>query len=186
MKSIKIKIEQLSTKKVGVYEVQSLTKAQIKKGEKPKKLKVDEVVTEEMFSFESKEVEVSKMTNEQIALKFGGNIFNTIQHFKTSKTKMFVNGYEFKPSQKFYLYLNVDGNDYNLDEFTNFFSFDKQIMKLGSVGVKNDKINLGRYDILVMAILKILKGIEGKSLLISNKDVETIKLSIANNVKLLS
>ena len=186
MKTIKIKIEQLSTKKVGVYEVQSLTKAQIKKGEKPKKLKVDEVVTEEMFSFESKEVEVSKMTNEQIALKFGGNIFNTIQHFKTSKTKMFVNAYEFKPSQKFYLYLNVDGNDYNLDEFTNFFSFDKQIMKLGSVGVKNDKISLGRYDILVMAILKILKGIEGKSLLISNKDIETIKLSIANSVKLLA
>ena len=93
MKTIKIKIEQLSTKKVGVYEVQSLTKAQIKKGEKPKKLKVDEVVTEEMFSFESKEVEVSKLTNEQIALTFGGNIFNTIQHFKTSKTKMFVNGY---------------------------------------------------------------------------------------------
>ena len=99
---------------------------------------------------------------------------------------MFVNGYEFKPSQKFYLYLNVDGNDYNLDEFTNFFSFDKQIMKLGSVGVKNDKISLGRYDILVMAILKILKGIEGKSLLISNKDIETIKLSIANSVKLLA
>jgi hypothetical protein len=186
MKSIKIKIEQLSTKKVGVYEVQSLTKAQIKKGEKPKKLKVDEVVTEEMFSFESKEVEVSKLTNEQIALTFGGNIFNTIQHFKTSKTKMFVNGYEFKPSQKFYLYLNVDGNDYNLDEFTNFFSFDKQVLKLGSVGIKNDKISLGRYDILVMAILKILKGIDGKSLLISNKDVETIKLSIANNVKLLA
>ena len=186
MKTIKIKIEQLSTKKVGIYEVQNLTKAQINKGEKAKKVKVDEVVTEEIFSFESKEVDASKLTNEQIVLTFGGNIFNTIQHFKTSKNKMFVNGYEFKPSQKFYLYLNVNGTDYNLDEFTNFFSFDKQVLKLGSVGIKNDKINFGRYDILVMAILKILKGIDGKSLLISNKDIETIKLSIANDVKLLS
>lgn len=155
MKTIKIKIEQLTT-------------------------------TNELFSFSSKEINVGKLTNEQIALNFGKSIFETINHFKTSKTKMFVNGYEFKPTKPFYLYLNVDGNDYNLDEFTNFFSFDKQVMKLGSVGIKNDKISLGRYDILVMAILKILKGIDGKSLLVSNKDIETIKLSIANNVKLLA
>jgi len=155
MKTIKIKIEQLTT-------------------------------TNELFSFSSKEVNVGKLTNEQIALNFGKSIFETINHFKTSKTKMYVNGYEFKPTKPFYLYLNVDGNDYNLDEFANFFSFDKQVMKLGSVGIKNDKISLGRYDILVMAILKILKGIDGKSLLVSNKDIETIKLSIANNVKLLA
>jgi hypothetical protein len=155
MKTIKIKIEQLSK-------------------------------SNELFSFESKEVNVSKLTIEKIALNFGQSIFETITHFKTSKTKMFVNGYEFRPSQKFYIYLNVDGNDYNLDEFTNFFTFDKQVIKLGNVGIKNDKMNLGRYDILVMAILKILKGIEGKSLLISNRDIEVIKLSIANNVKLLA
>lgn len=151
------------------------------------KIKIEQLTsTNELFSFSSKEVNVTKLTNEQIALNFGKSIFETINHFKTSKTKMFVNGYEFKPSKPFYLYLNVDGNDYNLDEFTNFFSFDKQVMKLGSVGIKNDKVNLGRYDILVMAILKILKGIDGKSLLVSNKDIETIKLTISNNVKLLA
>ena len=151
------------------------------------KIKIEQLTsTNELFSFSSKEVNVTKLTSEQIALNFGKSIFETINHFKTSKTKMFVNGYEFKPSKPFYLYLNVDGNDYNLDEFTNFFSFDKQVMKLGSVGIKNDKVNLGRYDILVMAILKILKGIDGKSLLVSNKDIETIKLTISNNVKLLA
>jgi hypothetical protein len=151
------------------------------------KIKIEQLTTSnELFSFESKEINATKLTNEQIALNFGKSIFETINHFKTSKTKMYVNGYEFKPSKPFHLYLNVNGNDYNLDEFVNFFSFDKQLIKLGNVGIKENKINLGRYDILVMNILKILKGIDNKSLLISNKDIETIKLSIANNVKLLA
>jgi hypothetical protein len=151
------------------------------------KIKIEQLTTSnELFSFESKEINATKLTNEQIALNFGKSIFETINHFKTSKTKMYVNGYEFKPNKPFHLYLNVNGNDYNLDEFVNFFSFDKQLIKLSNVGIKDNKINLGRYDILVMNILKILKGIDNKSLLISNKDIETIKLSIANNVKLLA
>jgi hypothetical protein len=151
------------------------------------KIKIEQLTTSnELFSFESKEINATKLTNEQIALNFGKSIFETINHFKTSKTKMYVNGYEFKPSKPFHLYLNVNGNDYNLDEFVNFFSFDKQLIKLSNVGIKDNKINLGRYDILVMNILKILKGIDNKSLLISNKDIETIKLSIANNVKLIA
>ncbi len=186
MKAIKIKIEQLDVKKVNVYETKPLTAKQVKNGEKPTKVKIDEIVTSELFSFESKEINAENLTNEKLALNLGNSIFNTIQHFKTSKTKMFVNGYEFKPTKPFYLYLNVNGKDYNLDEFTNFFEFDKQMLKLGSIGVKDNKVNLGRYDVLVMAILKILQGIEGKSLLLTNKDTETIKNVISNNIKLLA
>jgi hypothetical protein len=157
------------------------------KVEKFVSLKIEQVNKEnELFSFNSQEVEVSELTNEKTAIIFGAKFFEVIQYYKQTKQKMFVNGSEFRPSKPFFLYVTIDGKDYNIDEFTNFFSMDKQSLKLGTIGVKNDKVNLGRYDVLILRILQILRGANEQKLLIDNNTIDAIKNNVANSVKLLA
>ena len=157
------------------------------KVEKFVSLKIEQVNKDnELFSFSSQEVEVSELTNEKTSLIFGSKFFEVIQYYKQTKQKMYVNGHEFRPSKPFFLYVTIDGKDYNIDEFTNFFSMDKQSLKLGTIGVKNDKVNLGRYDVLILRILQILRGANEQSLLLPNNLIEQVKNNVGSIVKLLA
>lgn len=157
------------------------------KVEKFVSLKIEQVNKDnELFSFNSQAINVSELTNEKVAVFFGAKFFEVIQMYKQSKQKMFVNGSEFRPSKPFFLYVTIDEKDYNIDEFTNFFSMDKQSLKLGTIGVKNDKVNLGRYDVLILRILQILRGANSQKLLVDNSTIDAIKNNISNSVKLLA
>ena len=157
------------------------------KVEKFVSLKIEQVNKDnELFSFNSQELEISDLTNEKVALIFGAKFFEVIQFYKQTKQKMFVNGSEFRPSKPFFLYVTIDGKDYNIDEFTNFFAMDKQSLKLGAISEKNDKVNLGRYDVLILRILQILRGANEQSLLLPNNTIEQVKMFVANNVKLIA
>ena len=161
--------------------------APTKKVEKFVSLKIEQVNKEnELFSFSSQEVEVSELTNEKTSIIFGAKFFEVIQYYKQTKQRMFVNGSEFRPSKPFFLYVTIDNKDYSIDEFTNFFTMDKQSLKLGTIGVKNDKISLGRYDVLILRILQILRGANEQGLLLPNSTIEHVKNNVGSIVKLLA
>jgi hypothetical protein len=150
-------------------------------------LKIEQVNKDnELFSFSSQQVEVSELTNEKTAIIFGAKFFEVIQYYKQTKQKMFVNGSEFRPSKPFFLYVTIDGKDYSIDEFTSFFDMDKQSLKLGTIGVKNDKVSLGRYDVLILRILQILRGANEQGLLLPNSTIELVKNNVGSIVKLLA
>lgn len=157
------------------------------KVEKFVSLKIEQVnKNNELFSFNSQAIEVSQLTNEKTSLIFGAKFFEVIQFYKQTKQKMFVNGSEFRPSKPFFLYVTIDDKDYSIDEFTSFFAMDKQSLKLGTIGVKNDKVNTGRYDVLILRILQILRGANEQSLLLPNNTIESVKTFVSSNVKLIA
>jgi predicted glycosyltransferase len=169
MKTIKLKLEQIATRKVKLSDA-------IKEKQKDGKIKTIEPAVytsvKETVSINTAFIEFKD--NKQavnIALEFMTEFYNIVQVAKVCEQNFVTfGGTKFMLNKGFDLYLNVNGQDYSLA--------DVMINKLGAK--LEIQFRLNRLDVLGKGILSILLASEGKNLLTSVSDTKKIESSNKN------